>query len=52
MTVLTMQIEQRGNLKTTLKHTITYVDNEALLNSTFISSLGTISSQQISQVRL
>ena len=38
--------------KKTLKHTITYVHDEALLNSTFISPVGTISSQQISQVRL
>ena len=59
-----MQIEESGEetpfesivgtllLYATLKYTITYVHNETLLNSTFISPVGIISSRQISQVRL
>ena len=41
-----------GQSEKNFETTITYVHNEALLNSTFISPVGTISSRQISQVRL
>ena len=51
-TLLLQVTLKSSNLNKTLKCTITFVQNEALLNSTFISPAGTISRRQISQVRL